>query len=249
MSKLFARFVKDESGATAIEYGLIAALIALAIMVGASSLGNSINNKFKNLGTTLDNALRWGRWSGRNLTFNAQTSLYKDIPFMTGIVATDVPTSGPVGVYNLAGATIPVVTGLPALTGSAVTAAQLQVDFTQSKFDMKWDLKVYETVSSGWLVNAWVQGRLGGTQPGQPTDRWFFWGDPSTGTSATSTARACTSACTSGGTPQTVNATVNGFLAGSGPGGTAAGVVYRVDLPGGSPSIPHAAVGAIGLTK
>ena len=35
MSKLFARFVKDESGATAIEYGLIAALIALAIMVGA----------------------------------------------------------------------------------------------------------------------------------------------------------------------------------------------------------------------
>ena len=35
MSKIFARFVKDESGATAIEYGLIAALIALAIMVGA----------------------------------------------------------------------------------------------------------------------------------------------------------------------------------------------------------------------
>ena len=37
MSKLFARFVKDESGATAIEYGLIAALIALAIMVGAGA--------------------------------------------------------------------------------------------------------------------------------------------------------------------------------------------------------------------
>ena len=46
MSKLFARFVKDESGATAIEYGLIAALIALAIMVGAGSLGNSLNNQF-----------------------------------------------------------------------------------------------------------------------------------------------------------------------------------------------------------
>jgi pilus assembly protein Flp/PilA len=46
MSKLFARFAKDESGATAIEYGLIAALIALAIMVGAGSLGNSINNQF-----------------------------------------------------------------------------------------------------------------------------------------------------------------------------------------------------------
>ena len=40
MSKLFARFVKDESGATAIEYGLIAALIALAIMVGARAVGN-----------------------------------------------------------------------------------------------------------------------------------------------------------------------------------------------------------------
>jgi pilus assembly protein Flp/PilA len=47
MSKLFARFVKDESGATAIEYGLIAALIALAIMVGASSLGNALNNQFQ----------------------------------------------------------------------------------------------------------------------------------------------------------------------------------------------------------
>ena len=46
MSKLFARFVKDESGATAIEYGLIAALIALAIMVGAGGLGNSLNNQF-----------------------------------------------------------------------------------------------------------------------------------------------------------------------------------------------------------
>jgi pilus assembly protein Flp/PilA len=40
MSKLVARFVNDESGATAIEYGLIAALIA----VGA--LGTAINDKF-----------------------------------------------------------------------------------------------------------------------------------------------------------------------------------------------------------
>lgn len=56
MSKLVARFVKNESGATAIEYGLIAALIALAIMVGAGSLGNSLDNKFKELGSTLDKA-------------------------------------------------------------------------------------------------------------------------------------------------------------------------------------------------
>jgi pilus assembly protein Flp/PilA len=56
MTKLFARFVKNESGATAIEYGLIAALIALAIMVGAGQLGNSLDAKFKELGTTLDGA-------------------------------------------------------------------------------------------------------------------------------------------------------------------------------------------------
>jgi pilus assembly protein Flp/PilA len=55
MSNLIARFVKDESGATAIEYGLIAALIALAIMVGAGALGNSINAKFSNIATTLNN--------------------------------------------------------------------------------------------------------------------------------------------------------------------------------------------------
>ena len=57
MSKLFARFVKDESGATAIEYGLIAALIALAIMVGACALGNSINNQFMAIGSTLENSV------------------------------------------------------------------------------------------------------------------------------------------------------------------------------------------------
>ena len=54
MSKLFARFVEDESGATAIEYGLIAALIALAIMVGAGNLGNSLNSQFGRIKTKLD---------------------------------------------------------------------------------------------------------------------------------------------------------------------------------------------------
>jgi pilus assembly protein Flp/PilA len=54
MSKLFARFMKDESGATAIEYGLIAALIALAIMVGAQNLGNSINDQFGRIKVKLD---------------------------------------------------------------------------------------------------------------------------------------------------------------------------------------------------
>jgi pilus assembly protein Flp/PilA len=56
MSKLIVRFAKNESGATAIEYGLIAALIALAIMAGASSLGNALDSKFQSLGDTLNGA-------------------------------------------------------------------------------------------------------------------------------------------------------------------------------------------------
>ena len=51
MTKLFARFVKDESGATAIEYGLIAALISVALIAGASSLGSTLNITFRTLGT------------------------------------------------------------------------------------------------------------------------------------------------------------------------------------------------------
>ncbi|AZO09872.1 MULTISPECIES: Flp family type IVb pilin [unclassified Mesorhizobium] len=56
MSNLIARFVKDESGATAIEYGLIAALIALAIMVGAGSLGDALNNKFQFIADEVKNS-------------------------------------------------------------------------------------------------------------------------------------------------------------------------------------------------
>ena len=54
MSKLFARFVKDESGATAIEYGLIAALIALAIVVGAGALGNALERAVQEIATKLN---------------------------------------------------------------------------------------------------------------------------------------------------------------------------------------------------
>ena len=53
MSQTFKRFVKDESGATAIEYGLIAALIAVAIITGARALGTSLNAKFQGLATTV----------------------------------------------------------------------------------------------------------------------------------------------------------------------------------------------------
>ncbi len=54
MTKIFARFVKDESGATAIEYGLIAALIALAIVAGAGALGNSLDDMFSAISSSLD---------------------------------------------------------------------------------------------------------------------------------------------------------------------------------------------------
>ena len=48
--------MRDEAGATAIEYGLIAALIALAIITGAGALGNSINAKFTTIGTRVTNS-------------------------------------------------------------------------------------------------------------------------------------------------------------------------------------------------
>lgn len=51
---IIIRFLKDRSGATAIEYGLIAALIALAIIVGAGALGNSLNAKFRNIATKIN---------------------------------------------------------------------------------------------------------------------------------------------------------------------------------------------------
>ena len=54
MTKLLSRLYKDESGATAIEYGLIAALIAMAIIVGAGMLGNSINDKFEKIAGKLN---------------------------------------------------------------------------------------------------------------------------------------------------------------------------------------------------
>jgi pilus assembly protein Flp/PilA len=53
MSMLFARFVKDESGATAIEYGLIAAGIALAIIAVVNGLGTNLETKFTSINTSL----------------------------------------------------------------------------------------------------------------------------------------------------------------------------------------------------
>ena len=49
----FARFLKDESGATAIEYGLIAALIAVAIIGAVTTLGGNTSTTF----TTVSDAI------------------------------------------------------------------------------------------------------------------------------------------------------------------------------------------------
>ena len=53
MKTLVKRFVKDESGATAIEYGLIAAGISVAIIVVVNSIGSSLNTAFTNVQTNL----------------------------------------------------------------------------------------------------------------------------------------------------------------------------------------------------
>ncbi len=53
MKTLFARFAKDESGATAIEYGLIATLIGIAIIVGAGALGTKLNTVFNGISTKI----------------------------------------------------------------------------------------------------------------------------------------------------------------------------------------------------
>ena len=54
MSNIFARFVKDESGATAIEYGLIAALIAVAAIAAMQGLGTSLNQTFTNVSDAME---------------------------------------------------------------------------------------------------------------------------------------------------------------------------------------------------
>lgn len=51
MTKLLKKFAKDESGATAIEYGLIAAGIALAIITMVNTLGDTLTTKFTDINT------------------------------------------------------------------------------------------------------------------------------------------------------------------------------------------------------
>lgn len=47
------KFFKDESGANAVEYGIIMALISLAIIVAATAVGTALNTSFTNAATTI----------------------------------------------------------------------------------------------------------------------------------------------------------------------------------------------------
>jgi pilus assembly protein Flp/PilA len=51
--KLFSRFVQDESGATAIEYGLIAAGISVVIIAAVQGLGSKLNTTFNSVSSAL----------------------------------------------------------------------------------------------------------------------------------------------------------------------------------------------------
>ncbi len=53
MSKFVTRFLKDESGATAIEYGLIAALISITIIAAAGAIGGSVKSRFVQVQTAV----------------------------------------------------------------------------------------------------------------------------------------------------------------------------------------------------
>ena len=53
LQRIFRKFLSDQSGATAIEYGLIAAGIALAIIAVVNGLGSNLNDKFTSVNTSL----------------------------------------------------------------------------------------------------------------------------------------------------------------------------------------------------
>jgi pilus assembly protein Flp/PilA len=56
MSKFVTRFLKDESGATAIEYGLIAALIAVVLVASLKAVGGALDGAFQKISTEVTGA-------------------------------------------------------------------------------------------------------------------------------------------------------------------------------------------------
>jgi len=53
MNTIFARFIKDESGATAIEYGLIASLISIAAIAAFNNVGSKLKGTFNDIANNL----------------------------------------------------------------------------------------------------------------------------------------------------------------------------------------------------
>ena len=53
MQAILTRFIRDESGATALEYGLIAGLIASAMVTATKTLGDKLTNSFVNVSNTM----------------------------------------------------------------------------------------------------------------------------------------------------------------------------------------------------
>lgn len=56
---MFRSFIADEAGATAVEYGLIAALISVAMITGFGTFSNAINNQFQFIANTMNEP--WNR--------------------------------------------------------------------------------------------------------------------------------------------------------------------------------------------
>ncbi|WP_176929226.1 Flp family type IVb pilin [Paraburkholderia lycopersici] len=58
MNALIKKFIKSEEGVTALEYGLIAGLIAIAIVSGATMLGDTLNSTFQQIGNTISASVK-----------------------------------------------------------------------------------------------------------------------------------------------------------------------------------------------
>ncbi len=58
MLRFFRRLRKDENGATAIEYGLVAGLISIVIITTVTMVGSKLENVFNYIGSTLDGSLQ-----------------------------------------------------------------------------------------------------------------------------------------------------------------------------------------------
>lgn len=63
-------FIADQNGATAIEYGLIAALVAVGLIVALSVLGNNLSNQFNYIGSTIGSQKAQVQGGGGGGAFN-----------------------------------------------------------------------------------------------------------------------------------------------------------------------------------